>query len=126
MTQQKRIAKSRQRRAFRVRKKIVGTSERPRLSVFRSSKHIYVQLIDDLRGVTLAATSSMAKEVRATCPSGGNKKAAEIVGKRLAEIAKEKGIVKVAFDRGQYHYQGKHQGRLEALANAARKGGLDF
>ncbi len=122
MNQQQRIIKSRQRRAFRVRNKIVGTPERPRLSVFRSSKHIYVQLIDDIKGVTLAATSTQAKDVRGSTPYGGNKKAAEVVGKRLAEIAKEKGIAKAAFDRGHYRYHG----RIKALADAARKAGLEF
>jgi len=122
MNQQKRKLKSRERRRFRVRSKIVGTSDRPRLSVFRSSKHIYAQLIDDLKGVTLAATSSVAKEIRDKVPHGGNRKAAELVGKRLAEVAKEKGIAKVAFDRGHYRFHG----RLKALADAARKGGLDF
>jgi large subunit ribosomal protein L18 len=122
MNQQKRIIKSRQRRGQRVRNKIVGNSERPRLAVFRSSKHIYVQLIDDIRGVTLAATGTTAKDVRQKVPYGGNKKAAEAVGTRLAEIAKEKGIAKVAFDRGHYRYHG----RIKALADAARKAGLDF
>lgn len=122
MNQQKRIHKSQERRRFRVRSKIVGTSERPRLSVFRSSKHIYVQLIDDLKGVTLGAASSVVKDVRAKLPYGGNKKAAEAVGKRIAEVAKEKGIAKVAFDRGHYRYHG----RIKALADAARKAGLDF
>lgn len=122
MNQQKRKLKSRERRRFRVRSKVVGTSDRPRLSVFRSSKHIYVQLIDDLKGVTLAAISSAAKDVRSKIPYGGNKKAAEVVGQRLAEVAKEKGIAKVAFDRGHYRYHG----RVKALADAARKAGLDF
>src|SRR5262245_61460857 len=107
MNQQKRIHKSRERRRFRVRSKVVGTSERPRLTVFRSSKHIYVQLIDDLKGVTLAAASSVTKDVRTKLPYGGNNKAAEAVGKRIAEVAKEKGIAKVAFDRGHYRYHGR-------------------
>jgi len=122
MNQQKLKFKSRERRRHHVRSKIVGTTERPRLSVFRSSKHIYVQLIDDINGTTLATTSTLAKEVREKVPYGGNKKAAEAVGQRLAEIAKEKGIAKVAFDRGHYRYHG----RIQALAEAARKGGLDF
>src|ERR1043166_4526021 len=93
-----------------VRRLIVGTAERPRLTVFRSSKHIYAQLIDDLEGVTLAAASSRAKE--ATKAYGGNIKAAQTVGQKIAEAAKSKGILKVAFDRGHYRYHG----RIKALA----------
>jgi large subunit ribosomal protein L18 len=117
-------AKHRQqlRRRRHVRRRIVGTPERPRLSVFRSSKHIYAQLIDDLTGVTLAAASSTIKEVRGASPYGGNIKAAAVVGKRLAEAAKEKGIGAAAFDRGHYRYHG----RVKALADAAREGGLKF
>src|ERR1700693_4507334 len=86
------------RRRHHVRGKVVGSTERPRLTVFRSSKHIYAQLIDDLTGVTLAAASIRAKE--AALPYGGNIKPAQVVGKKLAEAAKEKGITKAAFDRG--------------------------
>jgi large subunit ribosomal protein L18 len=113
-------AKHRQqlRRSRHVRRKIVGTPERPRLSVFRSSKHIYAQLIDDLAGVTLAAASSVAKDAA----YGGNIKAAAVVGKKLADVAKEKGISAAAFDRGHYRYHG----RVKALADAAREGGLKF
>ena len=110
------------RRRRHVRSKIVGTTERPRLTVFRSSKHIYAQLIDDLQGVTLAAASSRVKETKATLPYGGNIKAAQSVGTKIAEAAKAKGIAKVAFDRGHYRYHG----RVKALADAARKGGLQF
>ncbi len=110
------------RRRRHVRSKIVGTTERPRLTVFRSSKHIYAQLIDDLQGVTLAAASSRVKEAKATLPYGGNIKAAQSVGMKIAEAAKAKGIAKVAFDRGHYRYHG----RVKALADAARKGGLQF
>jgi large subunit ribosomal protein L18 len=110
------------RRRRHVRSKIVGTTERPRLTVFRSSKHIYAQLIDDLHGVTLAAASSRAKESKTTLPYGGNIKAAQAVGTKIAEAAKSKGIAKVAFDRGHYRYHG----RVKALADAARKGGLQF
>src|SRR4051794_23504683 len=106
------------RRSHRVRSKISGTSERPRLSVFRSSKHIYAQLIDDLNGVTLAAASSAAKD--AGLKYGGNVKAAAAVGKKIAEAAKAKGISQAAFDRGHYRYHG----RVKALADAAREGGL--
>jgi large subunit ribosomal protein L18 len=107
------------RRRRHVRSHIVGSSERPRLSVFRSSKHIYAQLIDDLSGVTLAAASSRSKD---NLPYGGNVKAAQAVGKKLAEEAKAKGITKAAFDRGHYRYHG----RVKALADAAREGGLQF
>jgi large subunit ribosomal protein L18 len=110
------------RRRHHVRKGIVGTSERPRLTVFRSSKHVYAQLINDLDGVTLAAVSSLAKDVKAGLPYGGNIKAAVVIGQKIAEIAKGKGITKVAFDRGHYRYHG----RIKALADAARKGGLQF
>jgi large subunit ribosomal protein L18 len=122
MNHQKAKAKARLRRRHHVRRKIVGTPERPRLSVFRSSKHIYAQLIDDLSGHTLAAASSVSPEVHGNLPYGGNVKAAKVVGKRLAEVAKEKGILKAAFDRGHYRYHG----RIQALADAAREGGLQF
>src|SRR5712675_1902232 len=92
------------RRRNHVRRKIVGTVERPRLTVFRSSKHIYAQLIDDLSGVTLAAASSTVADVRSGFKSCGNIKAAQAVGKKIAEAAKEKGIAKAAFDRGHYKY----------------------
>jgi large subunit ribosomal protein L18 len=120
MDQQK-LKKTRQlRRRNHVRRKIVGTPERPRLSVFRSSKHIYAQLIDDLSGATLGAagTNSKATAVK----YGGNVKAAQVVGKKIAEVAKSKGIMQVAFDRGHYRYHG----RIKALADAAREGGLKF
>ncbi len=110
------------RRRRHVRRGIVGTAERPRLTVFRSSKHIYAQLINDLEGVTLAAANSRAKDANAALPYGGNIKAAQTVGQKIAEVAKSKGILKVAFDRGHYRYHG----RIKALADAARKGGLQF
>ena len=90
--------------------------------MFRSSKHIYAQLIDDLTGVTLAAASSQRRTSRKDLPYGGNIKAAAVVGKKLAEAAKAKGITKAAFDRGHYRYHG----RVKALADAAREGGLQF
>ena len=111
-----------QRRRMHVRKNIVGTAERPRLSVFRSSKHIYVQLIDDLNGAILGSASTVTKEVRASLPYGGNIKAAKVVGQKIAELAKTRGIGKVAFDRGHYRYHG----RIKALADAAREAGLQF
>jgi large subunit ribosomal protein L18 len=122
MDHQKRKQKQQLRRRHHVRRNIVGTNERPRLTVFRSSKHIYAQLIDDLQGVTLAAASSSSPEVKSGVAYGGNVKAAVAVGKRLAEVAKEKGIQKAAFDRGHYRYHG----RVKALADAAREGGLQF
>ena len=119
----------RQRIKHRIRKRVRGTEERPRLTVFRSSKHIYAQLIDDLSGVTLAAARSLVPDVRGSLPQsaksrpyGGNVKAAAQVGRALAERAKEKGITKAAFDRGHYRYHG----RVKALAEAAREGGLQF
>jgi len=120
MNQQKAKLKRRQRRGFHVRNKITGTPERPRLSVYRSSKHIYAQLIDDLAGVTLASASSMEADVRKDFANGGNIKAASVVGKRLAEAAKAKGIGLAAFDRGHY----KFHGRVKALAMAANENGL--
>jgi len=120
MDQQKTKHRRQLRRRRHVRSKVVGNAERPRLTVFRSSKHIYAQLIDDLSGATLAAASSRTKD--AALPYGGNIKAAQVVGKKLAEVAKEKGIMKAAFDRGHYRYHG----RIKALADAAREGGLQF
>lgn len=122
MDQQKLKKRRQVRRKHHVRRRLVGTTERPRLCVFRSSKHIYAQLIDDITGVTLAATSSRSQEVKAVLPYGGNQKAAAVVGKKLAEIAKAKGVTKAAFDRGHYRYHG----RVKALADAAREGGLQF
>ena len=109
------------RRRRHVRSRIVGTPERPRLTVFRSSKHIYAQLVDDMAGATLGAASSVGKK-GAEVAYGGNVKAAKSVGLKIAEVAKAKGIAKVAFDRGHYRYHG----RIKALADAAREGGLQF
>ena len=120
MNHQKGKLKSQLRRRHHVRSRIVGTAERPRLSVFRSSKHIYAQLIDDLNGVTLAAASSVLADVRTALKYGGNIKGAQAVGKKIAEVAKAKGIDKAAFDRGHY----KFHGRVKALAEAATQGGL--
>ncbi len=99
-----------------------GTSGRTRLTVFRSSKHIYAQLIDDAKGQTLAAASSLEKTTREGAKTGANIDAAKVVGKLIAERAKEKGIKDVVFDRGGYLYHG----RVKALADAAREGGLNF
>jgi large subunit ribosomal protein L18 len=120
MNPQKAKNKRRLRRRHHVRRHITGTPERPRLTVFRSSKHIYAQLIDDLAGHTLAAASSLGEEAKKDLPYGGNVKAAQVVGRRLAEAAKEKGITKAAFDRGHYRYHG----RVKALAEAANAAGL--
>ena len=122
MDRQKAKRKRQLRRRRHVRKRIVGTAERPRLTVFRSNKHIYAQLIDDRTGATVAAASSRAEKLRKEMPYGGNVKAAGRVGALLAEAAKEKGIHKAAFDRGHYRYHG----RVKALAEAARAGGLQF
>ena len=110
------------RRRRHVRRRIVGTAERPRLTVFRSSKHIYAQLIDDLSGRTLAAASSLTPEVKSQVGYGGNVKAAKAVGLKLAAVAKERGIAQAAFDRRHYRYHG----RIKALAERAREGGLQF
>ncbi len=111
------------RRTATVRRKIkLAGRGRPRLSIFRSSQHIYVQLIDDDKGVTLASASSIEKTVREGGKTGANIAAAKVVGKMIAERAKEKGIKDVVFDRGGYLYHG----RIKALADAAREGGLNF
>ncbi|PTX58196.1 LSU ribosomal protein L18P [Melghirimyces profundicolus] len=114
--------KSRKRRHFRVRKKIMGTAERPRLNVFRSSKNIYAQVIDDINGHTLASASTLDAELKESGIYGGNVEAARKVGELIAKRASEKGIKKVVFDRGGYIYHG----RVKALAEGAREGGLDF
>jgi large subunit ribosomal protein L18 len=115
----------RQRVHFRIRAKVTGTAERPRLNVYRSLNHIYTQLIDDANGVTLASASTMTSKETAKGESrkaGGNVEAAKSVGKLIAERAQEKGIKKVVFDRGGYLYHG----RIKALADAAREAGLEF
>ncbi len=113
-------AHERYRRHLRVRKKVQGTPERPRLVVFRSSKHIYAQLVDDQRGVTLAGVADMSEGLAV---EGKGKVARSFaLGRLIAAKAKEKGIVKVVFDRGGYQYHG----RVKAVADGARKGGLEF
>lgn len=115
----------RQRIKYRIRKKMRGTAERPRLSVFRSVSHIYVQVIDDLAGTTLAAASSVDAGVKAQMSDearSGNRKGAELVGRTIAERLKEKGITKVVFDRNGFLYHG----RVRAVADAARAAGLEF
>ena len=111
--------KARAKRHARVRAKISGTPERPRLNVYRSTKHIYAQLIDDVNGVTLASASSMDKAFEG---EGGNVEGARKVGEMIAKRAAEKNITDVVFDRGGFIYQGK----IKALADAAREAGLNF
>lgn len=115
----------RQRIKYRIRKRVRGTAERPRLSVFRSVSHIYVQVIDDLAGATLAAASSVEPAVKAKLADGasaGNVKGASVVGETIAERLKAKGISKVVFDRNGFLYHG----RVKEVAEAARKAGLEF
>ncbi|HOW70416.1 MAG TPA: 50S ribosomal protein L18 [Phycisphaerae bacterium] len=117
-TEQKKIR--RLRRKMRVRKTVFGTTERPRLTVFRSLQHIYAQLIDDVAGRTLLSASTKAKDLRAAVGYGGNKKAAAAIGKTLGERAVAQGIKQAVLDRNGYRYHG----RVEALAKAAREAGL--
>ncbi|HWW81964.1 MAG TPA: 50S ribosomal protein L18 [Vicinamibacterales bacterium] len=115
----------RERIQLRQRKRISGTKDRPRLSVFRSVAHIYAQVIDDLSGQTLASASSVEADVRkgfAKEARGGNLKGAEVIGKAIAERSIEKGITRVVFDRSGFLYHG----RIRAVADAARKAGLEF
>lgn len=112
-------AKARAHRHLRVRSKISGTSKTPRLCVFRSAKHIYAQVIDDVTGTTLCAASSMSKGF---LENGGNVEGAKKVGAMIADLCREKGIEEVVFDRGGYVYHG----RVAALADGAREGGLKF
>jgi large subunit ribosomal protein L18 len=120
MTTKRPGAVNRQTRVRRALKKVADG--RPRLSIFRSSAHIYAQVIDDGRGHTLAAASTLEKDVRGKLKTGADKAAAAEVGKLLAERAKAAGVAKVIFDRGAYLYHG----RVRALADAAREGGLEF
>jgi large subunit ribosomal protein L18 len=122
LSQREIIEVRRVRRQRRVRKKLVGTPERPRLCVFRSSKHIYAQVVNDLNGTTLASASTLDPDVKAQAAYGGNKAAASLVGKAVAERAKQAGIDKICFDRRSY----KYHGRVQALADAAREAGLQF
>jgi len=110
------------RRRRHVRKKVFGTAERPRLSVFRSNRHIYAQLIDDTAGATLVTASTKGKALRDQVGGAANRKAAEAVGEALAKRALDVGIKYVCFDRGPY----KYHGRVKSLADAARKAGLAF
>ena len=110
---------------YRIRKKMTGTAQKPRLSVFRSVSHIYVQVIDDMSGNTIAAASTVDPNVKGKMPkgvAGGNIKGAQLIGTTIAERLKEKGITKVVFDRNGFLYHG----RVRAVAEAARSAGLEF
>lgn len=130
MKQQKLKIEQRERRKAHIRKSLIGNAERPRLNVFRSLKHIYCQIIDDsvvdkngnFCGTTLVTCSTLSPSVRGRIKTGGNIDAAKVVGEEIAKLAKSKGITKIAFDRGGF----KYHGRVKALADAARQGGLDF
>ena len=112
----------RERRKLRIRNKVAGSVERPRLSVFRSAKHIYAQVIDDTTGKTLAHASTLSKDLKGTLSDDDKTAAAKKVGALIAKICKDKGVAKVVFDRNGYLYHG----RISALAQAAREGGLEF
>lgn len=118
----KEVYRQRKRRGFRVRNKLKRHASRPRLSVFRSHKHISAQIIDDTQGRTLAAASTLEKEIKSEVPYGGNKAAAAVVGKAIAARALAVGVKEVVFDRREY----KYHGRIAALAEAAREAGLVF
>jgi large subunit ribosomal protein L18 len=111
-----------ERRKASIRKRVVGTAQRPRLTVFRSVKNIYAQIIDDEAGVTLCEASSKSKDLRGKLPHGGNVSAAKLIGTALAERARAKNIDTICFDRNGYRYHG----RVKALADAAREAGLKF
>jgi large subunit ribosomal protein L18 len=114
--------KTRQRIHDRIRKKMIGSPERPRLNVYRSLNHIYAQIIDDTKGVTLASASTAQGDTKGSKRTGGNVASAKSIGQQIAQRAREKGIKKVVFDRGGYLYHG----RIKALAEAAREAGLEF
>ena len=118
----KKASNNRAQKHYRMRKNINGTTQRPRLSVFRSDKHIYAQIIDDTNATTLVAASSVEKEVKDKVKVTGNVEAAKAVGDLVAKRAVEKGITMVVFDRGGFLYHGK----IKALADAAREAGLQF
>lgn len=130
MNQEQKKMQRKWRRHCHIRKELIGTVERPRVNVFRSLKHLYCQVIDDSyidkngkrSGRTLVSCSSLSPVIREKIKSGGNLEAAKVIGLELAKLAQEKGIVKVAFDRGGY----KYHGRIKALADAMREGGLKF
>ena len=121
-TAQKHTRARRRRRQSRIRRRITGTAERPRMAVFRSHKHFYCQLIDDIKGVTLAAASTQDPTLRDALKTGGDIGAATKVGERIAAVAKEKGLTRTVMDRRYFRYHG----RVRAFAEAARKAGLQF
>jgi large subunit ribosomal protein L18 len=122
MHNQRRKTALRKKRALRVRKRVRGTAQRPRLSVYRSNNQISAQLIDDVTGSTLASASSLSRELRAKEGNGRNQGTAKVIGQLLAEAAKEKGVEQAVFDRGYYKYHGV----VAALADGAREGGLQL
>ena len=122
MDHNKAVRSQRKRRSFRVRKRLRGTAERPRLTITKSLKHVYCQVIDDETGRTIASASTRDKVLRGDVKTGGNKDAASAVGKALAEKASAAGVKTVCFDRGPY----KYHGRVAALADAVREAGITF
>lgn len=122
MKHQKSLNVQRWRRKNRVRKRLRGDAEQPRLSVHRSNKHLYCQLIDDEVGKTLCSASTRDKDIAAKIKNGGNCEAAKFIGQTIAEKAKAAGVTRIKFDRGSYRYHG----RVAELANAAREAGLEF
>ena len=122
MDQHRKIGRQRKRRQHRVRKRLSGTPEQPRLSIKRTHKHIYCQLIDDVSGTTLVSASTRDKDLRGDVSNGGNKDAAAAVGKSVAAKASAVGVKAICFDRGHYRYHG----RVAALADAVREGGISF
>lgn len=122
MSKSEKMRNSRIRRHARVRKRVTGTAERPRLVVNRSAKNIAAQIIDDVAGVTLVSAASFDKKLRPGLKNGGNIEAAKAVGAQVAKLAKEKSITRVVFDRGGYAYHG----RIRSLADSARENGLQF
>ncbi len=122
MNHERYLSRQKLRRRRHVRKSVRGTTERPRLTVFRSLQHIYCQVVDDSTGKTLAAASTKDKDLRTGIQYGGNSQAAQVIGKAIAERAQAAGVKKVCFDRAHC----KYHGRVAALADAAREGGLEF
>ena len=118
----KKVKKATVRRKYHVRKKVFGTAERPRLAIFRSNRHIYAQIIDDVAGATLVSASTKVKVLQEQLSGGGDRKAAVVVGKAIAKEALGVGIKYVCFDRSSYRFHG----RVKALAEGAKEGGLSF
>lgn len=117
---EKKIGKKR--RQVRIRKKVTGTAERPRLSIYRSLNNVYAQIIDDIKGITIAAASTLDKDIKGTEGHKGNAKAAKLVGELVAKKAVAAGVKQVVFDRSGYRYHGS----IKALAEGSREGGLEF